>query len=221
MGRQQIGRATGLPPALTRRELKVVTTADVSQLYADPRADLKRLTDAGLLRRLHAGVYCIVPAEHVGTGWRPSLEAAAGGIASALYGADGAVVMGLSAARLLGASPRALARAHVAVSTQRRPVRLLDTRWEVRFVKRDVGRLDAERITTELGPLLVTTPEQTILDLATPQILERSSLDERESIESLADRADAGVLADLIASQRLRAALGRAMQVVPALGRAT
>lgn len=28
------------------------------------------------------------------------------------------------------------------------------------------GRLDAERMSTELGPILVTTPEQTVLDLA-------------------------------------------------------
>ena len=216
-----VGRATGLPAMLSRRELRVVTTSDVDQLYANPRAELKRLTDAGLLRRLHTGIYAIVPPEQVGTAWLPSLEAAAGGIATALYGADGAVVMGLSAVRLLGASPRARAQAQVAVPAQRRPIRLLDTRWQVRFVKRDVSRLDAERVSTELGPVLVTSPEQTILDLATPQILERDSLDEREAIEALADRADPGVLEELAATQRLRAALGRARRVVPALGRAT
>jgi hypothetical protein len=107
------------------------------------------------------------------------------------------------------------------VPVQRRPIRLLDTSWQVRFVKRDVARLDAERIGTELGPVLVTTPEQTILDLATPQILERGLLDEREAIESLADRADPALLAEVAASQRLRAALARAVRVVPALGRAT
>jgi hypothetical protein len=36
----------------------------------------------------------------------------------------------------------------------------------VRFVKRQTGGLDAERIRTDRGSTLVATPEQTVLDLA-------------------------------------------------------
>ena len=54
----------------------------------------------------------------------------------------------------------------VAVPSQHREIALSDRPAVVRFVKRDTARLDAERIDTPLGPALVTTPEQTVLDLA-------------------------------------------------------
>ncbi|MGB8386716.1 MAG: hypothetical protein WCE76_02440, partial [Mycobacterium sp.] len=68
----------------------------------------------------------MVPQDMVGRQWVPSLEAAAAGIASAIYGATDAVLMGISAARVLGAIPRALATAVVAVPGQHRPIRLKD-----------------------------------------------------------------------------------------------
>jgi hypothetical protein len=95
----------------------------------------------------------------------PGLEAAAAGIAVAAYGLDDAVVMGVSSARLHGVIPRALATAVIAVPTRHDPIRSADRQAVVRFVVRDTTRLDAERIRTELGPVLVTTPEQTVLDL--------------------------------------------------------
>ncbi|MGB3373038.1 MAG: type IV toxin-antitoxin system AbiEi family antitoxin [Rhodococcus sp. (in: high G+C Gram-positive bacteria)] len=100
----------------------------------------------------------------------PGLEAAAAGIAVAAYGLDDAVVMGVSSARLHGVIPRALATAVIAVPTRHDPIRSADRQAAdrqavVRFVVRDTTRLDAERIRTELGPVLVTTPEQTVLDL--------------------------------------------------------
>jgi hypothetical protein len=64
--------------------------------------------DAGLLRRLHGGVFAIVPAEHVGRPWTPPLEAAAVGLEAARSGLEGAVLMGMSAARM----SRWLSRAH-------------------------------------------------------------------------------------------------------------
>lgn len=160
------GRATGLPPLLTRRELRVFTTADAADVYAHLRPQFARLVDAGLLRRLHPGLYAVVPAEHVGDGmWRPPLEAAAGAIAGAMYGPDRAVVVGLAAACLHHAVPRALGRATVAVPHWRRPMHIVGTGWTVRFVQRDTDRLDAELIKAELGPILVSTPEQTLGDL--------------------------------------------------------
>jgi hypothetical protein len=95
----------------------------------------------------------------------PGLEAAPAGLAVAAYSADDAVVMGVSAARLHGVIPRALATAVVAVPTRHDPIRLADRHAVVRFVVRDTARLDAERIDTKLGAVLVTTAEQTVLDL--------------------------------------------------------
>lgn len=96
----------------------------------------------------------------VGHTWMPDLEVAAAGIASAIYGIDHVVVMGVSAARLLGAIPRALATAVVAVPRQHRTIGLSDRTAVVRFVKRGTDRLDAERFNTPQGVALITTPEQ-------------------------------------------------------------
>ena len=83
------------------------------------------------------------------------MEAAAAGIAVAAYSPDDAVVVGVSAARLHGVIPRAV----VTVPTRHDPIRLADRRAVVRFVVRDTARLDAERIDTEIGAVLVTTAE--------------------------------------------------------------
>lgn len=74
-----------------------------------------RTAERGVPRRAAHGYYIVAPQEQVGRAWLPGLEAAAAGIASTIYGADRVVVMGVSAARLLGVIPRALATAVVAV----------------------------------------------------------------------------------------------------------
>jgi predicted transcriptional regulator of viral defense system len=211
------GHAVGLPASLTRRQLRVFTTRDALAAYASPRPQLKRLADAGLLRRLHGGVYAIVPAEHVGRRWTPPLEAAAVGLEAARSGLAGAVLMGMSAARLHGAVPRGLGRATVATRSQRRPITLDGTGLEIRFIKRPVDELDADLTTTVLGDVLVTSIEQTILDLAHPRIEETEGEAQRKAIQMLAPRADHGVLQELAARQRLSRALRRAQKVSPAL----
>jgi predicted transcriptional regulator of viral defense system len=170
---------------------------------------LARLVAAGVLHRLAGGLYAVVPQEFTGLGWRPDLEAAAGGIAAALFGADDAVVMGLSAARMHGVVPRALASGMVAVPRQHRPIRLLDRDARVVFVVRDVARLDAEMTDTEVGRLLVTGVEQTALDLARRPDLGGAPEQAREAAIVLWERCDSGVLDDLAAQQRLRAAAQR------------
>ncbi|WP_176458141.1 MULTISPECIES: hypothetical protein [Nocardiaceae] len=108
--------------------MRVVRAASAAEVYAHPRAELVRLTGLGLLHRVATGLYVAVPDDRVGTEWMPGLEAAAGGIAVAAYSADDAVVMGVSAARLHGAIPRALATAVVAVPKRHDPLRLADRR---------------------------------------------------------------------------------------------
>lgn len=87
---------------------------------------MARLLERGLLHRLTDGYYVVVPPAMVGRGWMPGLETAAAGIASAIYGPDDIVVMGVSAARLHGAIPRALSAATIAVPAQHRPIALSD-----------------------------------------------------------------------------------------------
>jgi predicted transcriptional regulator of viral defense system len=202
--------ATGVPAALARRPLAVLRSADAAAVYAHPRPEVARLARRGLLHRLAHGFYAVVPLGRVGESWRPPLEAAAAGIAAAAFGWDDVVLMGLSAARVHGVVPRALAVAVVAVPRQRQPLALADRDARVLFVRRDTRRLDAERVTTELGPALVTGPEQTVLDLAHRPELGGAAGEAREAAVVLLPRCDPDVLERLARGQRLGAALRRA-----------
>jgi predicted transcriptional regulator of viral defense system len=199
-------RNTSLPAVLARAPLRTIRAQDAAATYAFPGPELARLADRGLLQRVATGYYVVVPQDMLGREWVPSLEAAAAGIASAIY----AVLMGISAARVLGAIPRALAAAVVAVPDQHRPIRLKDRQSVVRFVKRDIDRLDAERIETPLGSAIVTTPEQTLLDLAHRPQLGDAGNEVPAAITMLYQRSDHQRLKTLAAEQRLMASLRRA-----------
>lgn len=202
-------QAVGVPLLLLRRRLRTLRTVDAAAVFAHPRPQLARLVAGGVLHRLAGGLYVVVPQEFAGLSWRPGLEAAAGGIAAVLFGADDAVVMGLSAARLQGAVPRVLASGLVAVPRQHRPIRLLDRDARVVFVARDVARLDAEMVDTEVGRVLVTGVEQTLLDLARRPELGGVPDQAREAAAALWGRCDQGVLDGLAGEQRQRAAARR------------
>lgn len=203
-------RSTPLPAALAQAPLRTIRPRDAGAVYAHPRTQLVRLADHGLLHRLADGYYVAVPQDMVGRRWIPDLEAAAAGIATTIYGRDDVVVMGLSAARLHGAIPRALATAIVAVPRQHRPITLTDRPAVVRFVKRNTAELDAERVRTDLGPTLATTPEQTILDLAHRPTLGDSATDVPAAVTTLYARADPDRLRQLATEQRRLASLRRA-----------
>lgn len=79
---------------------------------------------------------------------------------------------------------------------QRRPIELADRRSAVTFVTRDVTRLNAELMTTDLGPALVTTREQTVLDLA-KRDPEAEDPDAQQAIAALLPGLDHHVLARL------------------------
>ncbi|MEU4314361.1 type IV toxin-antitoxin system AbiEi family antitoxin [Nocardia sp. NPDC024068] len=203
-------RGTPIPADLARSALRTLRPQDAAHVYAHPRPELARLADRGVLHRAAHGYYIVVPQEQVGRPWLPGLEALAAGIASAIYGADCAVVMGVSAARLLGAIPRALATAVVAVPGQHRSIALSDRPATIRFVRRDTEKLDAERVETPLGPALATTPEQTVLDLARRPDLGNAQTDVPTAVAVLYRRSDPARLVELAESQRLVAALRRA-----------
>ena len=202
-------RQTGIPPEFARLPMRMVRAATAADVYAHPRAELARLTDLGLLHRVATGFYVAVPDDRVRAEWMPGLEAAAAGIAVAAYGTDDVVVMGVSAARLHGAIPRALATAVVAVPTRHDPIRLADRQAVVRFVVRDTARLDAERIDTELGAVLVTTAEQTVLDLVKRPGLGDAEGEVWPAVEQMYRRCDPEVLAELAGAQKMRRTLAR------------
>ena len=203
-------RNTSLPAVLASAPLRTIRAADAGATYAFPGPELARLAGRGLLQRVAHGYYVVVPQDMIGRDWAPNLEAAAAGIASAIYGPTHAILMGISAARVLGAIPRALATAVVAVPDQHRPIQLKDRQSVVRFVKRDTDSLDAERIETPLGSAVVTTPEQTLLDLAHRPQLGDAREEVPSAIAMLYQRSDRQRLKALAADQRLTASLRRA-----------
>ncbi|HPX38118.1 MAG TPA: type IV toxin-antitoxin system AbiEi family antitoxin [Mycobacterium sp.] len=202
--------STGVPASLAAHPLGTFRPAQAKDTYAHPAAEVARLHKRGLLHRLADGYYVVVPPAMVGRGWMPGLEAAAAGIASAIYGPDDIVVMGVSAARLHGAIPRALATATVAVPAQHRPIALSDRTAIIRFIKRNTQGIDAERYETELGSILVTTPEQTILDLTHRPELGDTETDVPVAVTALYERSDKDRLQALALEQRRIASLRRA-----------
>ncbi len=189
---------------IARAPMRTVRAPGLAGVYAFPGPALAALAHRGVVHRLAHGIYCAAPPEYAGDTWRPSLEAATAAIATALYGDHVPVLTGLTAARMHHALPRAIGVGYVAAPTQRRPMRLADRDGEVRFVVRTVANLDAVAVTTELGRALVTTPEQTVLDLARtdPRV---EDLDTQEAIEALLPQCDSVVLEEIAARQRMRA----------------
>jgi predicted transcriptional regulator of viral defense system len=205
--------AVAVPAELARRPVGVFRPADAADVYAYPRGEVARLTRRGALRRLAPGYYVRVPTSRVGDpGWRPELEAAAWGIAAATYGPTEVALMGLSAARLHGAIPRALGVAVVAVPKQRPRLQVLDDATVV-FVRRHVADVDVERMTTELGDAYVTTSEQTVLDLAARPLLGNLAAEAEAAALTLLARCDRSLLQELAATQRRRSALRRLLQL--------
>src|SRR5688572_22768126 len=103
----------GLPAAITRAPLRTFRPQDLVNVYSQPNVQLHRLTRQGRIRKVAHGYYIAVPDDR-GPTWAPSLEAVAGGIATAIFGERVPVLMHLTAARLHGAVPRAIAEAFVA-----------------------------------------------------------------------------------------------------------
>src|SRR5215471_5263110 len=137
--------AVGVPPLLARKGIRVLRPRDAGDVYEHPRAEFARLTRRGALRRLATGYYALVPQERIEDGrWIPGIEAVALGIGQADYGTSSVALMGISAARRHGAIPRAISLGVVAVPKQRLVLRT--EIGPVIFVKRDVDRLDLERV---------------------------------------------------------------------------
>ena len=200
---------------LARRQLRVGRTSSFT--LDRPDAELQRLSDAGTVLTLTKGFYVLVPEDRRGehTTWRPTIEGAALGIAAALHVPDEIALIGPSAARAHRCYPRALGTAFVAVPQQRRPRQSIV--GEIRFVERDIGKLDTVRIETDLGPGWATSVEQTALDLCRDRPAWNITDEARtEMIRRLADRIDWDLIDEIATTtrgvktlRRLRAMLDR------------
>lgn len=202
--------AARVSPELLRRG-RVLRPIDAADTYSNPRAEFARLTRAGSLHRLAPGLFAAVPDDRVGRGWLPPLEAAALGIAQTGGHIDDSALMGVSAARVHGAIPRALNVAVVALGRHRRELQLTDRRATIHFIRRDVAGLDVQRHRTDLGQGWITTVEQTVLDLIVRPDLGGVPDAVDEAITALIRRADMSRLQELAANQRRRRALDEAL----------
>ncbi|WP_439663172.1 type IV toxin-antitoxin system AbiEi family antitoxin [Lentzea sp. HUAS TT2] len=198
-----------IPIKLARRENRVLRPRDAGDVYAHPRGEFERLLDQAVLSHISTGYYALAPMEGLGDPrWRPDLAAVALGVAQADYGRDVVALMSITAARRHGVLPRAIATAVVAVPKQR-PV-LHTNVGDVVFVKRDVRRLDLERVETELTAGWMTTPEQTALDIAArPGLGGIDEAEVRSVLAALARKIDWGVTEELARDQRRPGALAR------------
>jgi len=142
----------------------VLRPHDAKEIYTQPALQFKRLEKTGVLLKLAHGYYLLIPEAMRGKAWRPEIEALALALGQADYGKNEVALMHISAARIHGAIPRAIALAVLAVPKQRP---MLETKLgRIIFVKRNVSELRRMRIDTELGSGWATNLEQTTLDLA-------------------------------------------------------
>lgn len=196
-----------LPAYVTQRPFRTFRPADLSSHISNPSVQVARWVDQGRVHRLAPGYAMAIPDDR-DPSWRPSLETAAAAIGSAVFGVRDIALMGLSAARVHQALPRAVSTAVVAAPRQHRTVRLLDAA-EVRFVMRDVDALDVRLERLELGSVLVTTPAQTVIDLAARPSLGGAPYEAHEAALILLGQCDEAVLWSLARAQRARAPLER------------
>ena len=186
----------------------VLRPKDAQEIYTRPALQFHRLEKEGVLLKVTHGYYAHIPEASRGGNWRPEIEALALGIGQADYGKNEVALMHISAARIHGAIPRALAVAVVAVP-KRRP-NLETTCGRIIFVQRAVSSLKKIRIETELATGWCTSIEQTALDLAgRPDLVK--GLDEvaREAARTLFDRVNEKKLQAVIGEQRMGSALIR------------
>ncbi len=209
-----VRRAPGLPDTLARVDNRVVRPRDFTGLYRHPGVDFARMAKTGVLAHVAHGYYAVVPEHNRGRVWRPAIDAIALGIAVADYGVTDAALMGITAARVQGAIPRALRTAVVAVPKQRPTI---DTQFgRVVFVKRAIATLDLQRVQTTIVEGYVTTPEQTVLDLAArPTLGGITETTTQEAIELLITRCRIDVLWDVARRQRKLRALEQLQRQLP------
>lgn len=156
---------TDLVRAIERAPLRTVRLRDLARFGTNPWRALDRLAEQGAVKRLAQGIYTVPPDGRDGRTWKLGLEDAAIAIATARFANRQVAMTGLTAARHWAAIPRAIGVATIAVPRAGHdPVHLYGG-GVLRFIPRDLGRLDLILDRTALGDALITTPAQTLFDL--------------------------------------------------------
>ncbi|GAB6859031.1 type IV toxin-antitoxin system AbiEi family antitoxin domain-containing protein [Microbacterium xylanilyticum] len=187
--------------AVAGAPMRTVRSRDLDREGLNTWRTLARLVDQGALKKLIHGVYTAPPDGRDARTWKPAFEDAALAIAVARFGARNAALMGLTAARHWAALPRAIATAAVAVPRTGYP----ETEYgggRIRFVARDMKRLDLVLVDTMLGKGLVTTPTQTLYDLLARPALPGLQGETEATARNLVPQADAEEFADIVGRHR-------------------
>lgn len=197
-----------MKPLLASLKCGVLRPRDAAGFYTQPALQFRRLEKEGVLLKVAHGYYALIPEASRGGQWRPEIEALALGVGQADYGINGAVLMHLSAARVQGAIPRAIAVAVLAVPKQRPALETMYGR--IIFVKRDVARLKRIKVITELETGWSTSNEQTVVDLARrPDLVKGMSHVAHEAVCNLFALSDKGILDSLVKEARMGSALNQ------------
>lgn len=187
----------GIVRAVASAPMHTVRLRDLDTLGANAWRAVDRLTERGALTRIVHGVYSAPPDGRDGRTWKPPFEAAALALGTARFGIRQVALMGVSAARHWGAIPRAIGVAQVAVPRRGYAPAVLDRGGVVRFVPRDLGRLELALERTALGDGLVTTPAQTLFDLLTRPDREGLADEIAGAVRNLVPRVGAEDLAEI------------------------
>lgn len=190
--------------------MRTVRPVMLRGVYANPEKELVRMRDAGTLTQIAHGTYIVkpdrVPPEQA---WKPPLEEAAMAYATAAYGDRVPVLMGLGAARHWHAIPRAIGVTVIAAPAQHRPVPLV-TGGTIVFTVRDPATMATVPVQSGLGTFLVTTIEQTLVDLIVHRDLGGMPDEAAAAAHALRDRAESErldvVLAELKPARARRVA---------------
>ncbi len=192
---------------IERAPLRTVRWEEIAARVPNAARTIARLVGQGALTRLAKGVYVAPPGGADGRTWKPPLETAALALGTARFGQRQVVLTGVGAARFWHAIPRALAETTLAVPVLGRHPVTLDTGGTVRFVHRDIGRVDATLEQTPLGEALVATPAQTVWDLLAARGTNQSD-EVQAAIRNLLPRVERTELAQLAGrAQRVPAAV--------------
>ena len=171
--------------------LRTVRPVMLREIYANPEKELVRLRRAGRVVRIAPGTYTVKP-DSIDTKlpWRPALEEVSMAYATGQYGDRVPVLYGIGAARFHRSIPRAIAVAVVAVPAQHRAVILPDNGGRIVFTTTDTSALDVRLETSTIGAFLVTTPEQTFVDLIARPNLGGMQAEAIAAINALQGRID-------------------------------
>ena len=177
--------------------MRTVRPVMLRNLYANPEKELVRLRTNGLVVKIAPGTYVAKPDTVApDEAWKPVFEEAAMAYATAAYGDQVPVLVGLGAARHWHAIPRAIGVTVIAVPEQHRPVALA-TGGRIVFTQRDTTMIDAIPVSAGLGTMRVARIEQTVVDLVLRPKLGGMPTEAMTAAATMIPRADPSRLARL------------------------